>query len=217
MSVVNQTSEELLLRYAAGKLRPAPALVVASHLALVPSSRRLVSGFEAIGGALIEREPLADLSSDLLERTLARLDAAPVPETPIALRNHDALNLGIALPRPLAARAIGPWRWLGPGLRCARVNIPEDLEHNVILLRGRARVALPEHGHSGEELSLVLKGSFQDESGRYVVGDLTVEDHESDHTPVVTDDGECICMLAIEGKMQFRSWITRLMQPWIGL
>jgi len=217
MSVVNQTSEELLLRYAAGKLRPAPALVVASHLALSPSSRRLVAGLEAIGGGLLEREAPADLSPDLLERTLARLDAAPGRDSPSSAPSHDGLDLGITLPAPLGRRRIGPWRWMGPGLRCARVEMADDPEHNVILLRGQAGVALPEHGHSGEELSLVLKGSFQDESGRYGVGDLTFEDQDSGHTPIVTPDGECICVLAIEGRMKFRSRIARMMQPFIGL
>lgn len=217
MSFGNQTSEELLLRYAAGKLRPAPALVVASHLAISPSSRRLVSGFEAIGGALIEREQPADLSSDLFERTLARLDAAAAPEEAKPMPNHDALKLGITLPAPLSKRQIGAWRSLGPGLRCARIDMAEDPDHNLILLRGQPRVALPEHGHSGEELSLVIKGSFHDEGGRYGVGDLIHEDQDSGHTPIVSDDGECICLLAIEGRMRFKSWFLRLAQPWIGL
>ena len=36
---------------------------------------------------------------------------------------------------PLARREIGPWRWIGPGMRFARVEVPEDPDHNVILLR----------------------------------------------------------------------------------
>ena len=39
MTTSHKTSEDLLLRYAAGRLRPAPALVVASHLAMSKSSR----------------------------------------------------------------------------------------------------------------------------------------------------------------------------------
>jgi len=217
MSLVNQTSEEVLLRYAAGKLRPAPALVVASHLALSPSSRRLVSGFEAIGGGLLEGEPLADLSPGLFESTLRRLDAPSAPRPPTPAPNHDSLHLGLGLPAPLSERTIGPWRWLGPGLRCARVEMAEDPDHKLVLLRGQPRVALPGHGHTGEELSLVIKGAFHDEGGRHDVGDLIHEDQNSDHTPVVTDDGECICLLAIEGRMRFKSWIVRMAQPWIGL
>jgi putative transcriptional regulator len=217
MNFMNQTSEELLLRYAAGQLRPAPALVVASHLAMSSSSRRFVSGLEGVGGAILDEEPLAELSAGLFERTLAELDTPVRPESISPARSHEALNMGVAIPEPLARRSIGPWKWLGPGLRFARVDLPEDSDHNLILLRVPAGRALPEHSHSGEELTLVLKGSFHDEIGRYGAGDLILEDVHTDHTPVVDMDGECICLAAIEGPMKIKSWLGRMVQPFLGL
>lgn len=217
MNFVNQTSEELLLRYAAGQLRPAPALVVASHLAMSSSSRRIVAGFEAVGGAIVDQEPMAELSAGLFERTLAELDKPVRPESLAPVRGHEALDMGIAIPEPLARRAIGPWKWLGPGMRYARIDMPEDPDHNLVLLRVPAGRALPEHSHSGEEVTLVLKGSFHDESGRYAAGDPIEEDEETDHTPVVDMDGECICLAAIEGPMKIKSWLGRMVQPFLGL
>ena len=166
MNFVNQTSEELLLRFAAGRLRPAPALVVASHLAMSPSSQRFVAGLESVGGTLLDEEPMAKLSPDLFERTLAEIDEPLRPESLPPVRNHETLDMGIRIPAPLARRSIGRWKWLGPGMRFARIEMPEDPEHNLILLRVPAGRALPEHSHSGEEVTLVLKGSFHDESGR---------------------------------------------------
>jgi putative transcriptional regulator len=217
MNFVNQTSEELLLRYAAGQLRPAPALVVASHLAMAPSSRRLIAGLEAVGGAVLDEEPMAELSAGLFERTLAMLDAPIRPESAAPVRSHERLDMGIAIPSPLARRSIGPWKWLGPGMRYARVDMPEDPDHNLILLRVPAGRALPEHSHSGEEYTLVLKGSFHDETGRYEVGDLILEDEETDHTPMVDVQGECICLAAIEGPMRIKSWLGRMVQPFFGI
>lgn len=217
MNFMNQTSEELLLRYAAGRLRPAPALVVASHLAMSPSSRRFVSGLESVGGALLAEEPMAELSADLFERTLAELDRPVRPERLSPVRLHEALDMGVPLPEPLARRSISHWKWLGPGMRFARVEMPEDPDHNLVLLRVPAGRALPEHSHSGEELTLVLKGAFHDEAGRYGVGDLIHEDEETDHTPAVDMDGECICLAAIEGPMRIRSWLGRMVQPFLGL
>lgn len=217
MTVAARTSEELLLRYAAGQLRPAPALVVASHLAMSASSRRILAEYESIGGGLLEREAMADLPADFFERTLVRLDAPALPELPASARDHQALGMGIALPVPLARRAIGPWKWLGPGMRFARVDMPEDADHNLVLLRVPAGRALPEHSHSGEETTLVLKGVFQDEAGRYGVGDLILEDEQTNHTPMVAEGGECICLAAIEGPMKIRSWIGRMIAPMIGL
>ena len=217
MNFVNQTSEALLLRYAAGQLRPAPALVVASHLAMSPSSRRIVAGFEAVGGIFLDEEPMADLSAGLFERTLAALETPVRPESLAPARSHEALDMGVAIPGPLARRSIGPWKWLGPGMRFARVAMPEDPDHNLVLLRVPAGRTLPEHSHSGEEFTLVLKGSFHDEMGRYCVGDLIHEDEETDHAPMVDTDGECICLAAIEGPMKIKSWLGRMVQPFLGL
>jgi putative transcriptional regulator len=217
MTFVHQTSEDLLLRYAAGRLRPAPALVVASHLAMSPSSRRIVAGFERVGGVLLEDELGASLSAGLFERTLSRLDEAPRPIDRAPVRSHEALDMGIRIPEPLARRSIGPWKWLGPGMRYARIDMPEDPDHNLILLRVPGGRALPEHSHSAEETTLVLKGAFHDETGRYGAGDLVHEDQDTDHTPVVDADGECICLAAIEGPMKIRSLLGRMVQPFLGL
>lgn len=217
MNTVHQTSEDLLLRYAAGQLRPAPALVVASHVAMSQSSRAILGQFENVGGALIEEQPMAELSAGLFEATLARI-GDKAPNEPVAkVYNYDHLAMGVSLPEPLARRKIGPWKWLGPGMRFARVEMLEDPDHNLVLLRVPAGRALPEHSHSGEEFTLVLKGSFHDEAGRYRVGDLIGEDEETDHTPMVDEGGECICLASIEGPMRIKSWLGRLAQPFIGL
>ena len=217
MTTSHKTSEDLLLRYAAGRLRPAPALVVASHLAMSRSSRALVGTFEELGGALIEEQPMAEISADLFKRVLGGLEEKAAEPATAPVHDHAALDIGATLPAPLAGRRIGPWKWLGPGMRFARVEISEDPDHKLVLLRVPAGRALPEHGHSGTEVTLVLKGSFHDGTGRYVAGDLIAEDEETDHTPVVDDDGECICLVSIEGPMRFKSWLGRLVQPFIGL
>jgi putative transcriptional regulator len=217
MNTVHQTSEDLLLRYAAGQLRPAPALVVASHIAMSKSSRVVLTQFEKVGGALIEEQPMAELSAGLFEQTLARI-GDKMPGQPVAKTyNHDHLAMGVTLPEPLARRKIGPWKWLGPGMHFARIDMPEDPDHNLVLLRVPAGRALPEHSHSGEEVTLVLKGSFHDETGRYAAGDMILEDEDTDHSPMVDDDGECICLASIEGPMRIKSWLGRLAQPFIGL
>ena len=212
-----QTSEEMLLRYAAGQLRPAAALVVASHVAMSKSSEEKLGQFEALAGVVLDEQPLADLSETLFESTLARLDEPVEEEEITGLHEHSKLKMGIAIPRPLAQRKIGPWRWMGPGMRYARVAVPEDKKINVVLLRVAAGMSLPMHGHSGSELTLVLKGSFHDESGRFVAGDLIEEDEQEDHQPKVDMDGECICLAAIEGPMRIHNWMGRLVQPFIGL
>lgn len=218
MSHENATIDGLLMRYAAGNLSPAPALVVACHLAMSPTSRRFALGLEAVGGVLLDDGPIVPLSAGLFERTVEKLNrSAERPERVALVPDEAANDRSMAMPAPLARRSIGRWKWLGPGMHYAPVEMPEDPEHNLVLLRVPPGRNMPEHSHSGEEVTLVLKGAFHDESGRYGVGDLILEDEKTSHAPRVDADGECLCLAAIEGPMRIKGVIGRLIQPFIGL
>lgn len=216
MTINHHASDALLLAYAAGRLTPAPALVVASHVAMSGEDASRLSIFEQLGGALLDEQPMADMTPDLFEQMLARLDEpAPAGGTEAAL-DHVALDLGVDLPAPLASREIGKWRTISPGIRFADVAMPDDPEFKVVLLRVAASRSLPQHGHSGNEYTLVLKGYFSDDSGLYGPGDLQEEDSESNHRPTVTADGECICLTAIQGRLLPDSAITKMILPLFG-
>lgn len=216
MTINHHASDALLLAYAAGQLSPAPALVVASHLALSDHDAERLATLEQIGGALLDEQPLAPVASDLFEKMLARLDE-PVPEDMTRVpQDHTGLDLGVALPAPLAARSIGKWRTIAPGMRFADIDVPEDPKYKVVLLRVGPGRALPQHGHAGNELTVVLKGSFSDEGGTYGPGDIEEEDGDSNHRPRVGPDGECICVTAIEGRLIPDSWLARFLLPLFG-
>jgi putative transcriptional regulator len=76
---------------------------------------------------------------------------------------------------------------------------------------------VPEHGHGGAELTLVLTGSYSDATGRYHRGDVADLDEDVEHQPVVDPDGPCICLIASETKAKFRGMLARLLQPIIGV
>jgi putative transcriptional regulator len=175
-----------------------------------------LSTFERLGGALIDEQPLADIAPGLFEKMLARLDAPVIEMTVAAPLDHSALDLGVALPAPLSARRIGNWRTIAPGIRFADVDVPEDPAFKVVLLRVGAGQALPQHGHSGNEMTLVLKGQFRDAGGTFGPGDFDEEDSASNHQPVVTLDGECICLTAIEGRLKPNSWLARMVMRRFG-
>ena len=76
---------------------------------------------------------------------------------------------------------------------------------------------MPEHGHGGAELTLVLRGAFHDETGRYARGDVADLDETVEHQPVVTDaGGDCICLIASEKPERFHGLVARLLQPLRG-
>ena len=76
---------------------------------------------------------------------------------------------------------------------------------------------MPEHGHGGEELTVMLRGSYSDHTGRYIVGDVADLDEDIEHQPVVDSDEDCICLVATEAPTRFKSVWARLAQPFIGI
>jgi putative transcriptional regulator len=107
-----------------------------------------------------------------------------------------------------------PWRWISPG-RWLRW-LPAAGGGRLHLFRCAPDVFIPEHGHHGVELTLVLRGTLADSTGRYGPGDLSDLDQETDHTPAAGPDG-CICIVAQDNPVHWRSLIVRLARPWHGM
>lgn len=212
MSQPHGPSEERLLAYAAGALSPPEAVVVATHLALRPAADAWVRQLQAVGGELLEETPPVALSSEALTRALARIetDAGEVkPPLP--------LNDMVELPEPLRRYTLGPWRWVGPGMRVRDVHAPRDGATRVILLKIDPGRETPRHTHGGVELTCVLSGAYATEIERFDVGDLEEADSDVLHTPRVVSDAPCLCVVALDGEIQLDGWIGRLMQPFVRL
>lgn len=219
MSALHHPSEETLARYAAGTLGSGLALVVAAHLEACSDCRRNVSLFEDVGGHLLNALAPVELAADALAKTLARIETPVMPHRSADRPRRGIIDLptGMALPRVLQDCEIRPWRWGGPGVRWSRVGLPYDRFANVLLLRIAAGRKMPQHGHTGMELNLVLKGAYSDLDGHYAPGDLSEADAETEHQPVVDRDGECICLAALEGRIRLDGFFGRLLQPVIGV
>jgi putative transcriptional regulator len=86
-----------------------------------------------------------------------------------------------------------------------------------VLLRVAGGRRLPKHGHQGIELTQVLHGSFSDETGRYVTGDLYETDDDIHHRPVADRGSDCVCLVALEASIRLEEGLGRLLQRIIGL
>src|SRR5262249_49483715 len=114
MTINHHPSDETLMRMASGTLSAGPALVVAVHLEGCAVCRDRMATFEAIGGAILEEMPPAQLAADLLGRTMERLEAAqPLPSKDPTM--FKLPELGIEFPQAMQNCEVGPWKWLGPG------------------------------------------------------------------------------------------------------
>ncbi len=66
-------------------------------------------------------------------------------------------------------------------------------------------------------MTCVLAGGFSQEQGHYGPGDFDLGDESIDHHPVVDTDGDCICLVAMQGELRLAGLLGRLMQPFVRL
>lgn len=219
MTPQHHPGEATLLTYAAGGLGEGLSLVVASHLAFCPQCRATIAAGEAVGGSLLEEMAPAEVDLGARDRLLALIDkATPAPE-PASPRRSSVDPL---VPAPLAAYLGGSlaaidWHMLAPGVRQFEI-VPHDLMQggNLRMLRIAPGKKLPRHGHTGTELTLVLRGAYSDELGHFGRGDVAETDDEIVHEPLSDRDEDCICLIATEGPLKFDSLIARAIQRFTG-
>jgi putative transcriptional regulator len=171
--------------------------------------------FEAVGGAILDEMPPVPLAADLFGRTMERLQVVQQLQTKERSVNKHP-ELGIELPRTMQDCEVGPWKWLGPGFKWSKVKIPGSPDEKVMLLKGRAGLHLPAHGHTGLEFMQILSGSLADERGRYFPGDLDEAGDDVDHRPVVGQESDCVCLAALEGDTRLHGLLGRLLRPIVG-
>ncbi|SES80243.1 ChrR family anti-sigma-E factor [Oceanicella actignis] len=205
--VTHHIPEPMLADYAAGRLGHAFSVATAAHVSLCDECRARLAAHEAAGGAVLETLPPEPVSDELMARVMARLDdpAAAPPEPP--------RPSGI-YPGPVMAALGGRpprWRSMGAGIRQAMLHAGPDGSLRLLYIPpGRA---VPDHGHKGRELTLVLQGAFHDETGRFGVGDVEYADESLEHTPVADEGAPCICLAATDAPLRFRGLIPRALQP----
>ena len=210
MTIRHHLSDQLLMAYAAGQLPEAFNLVVATHVSLCDECRSRLGAFDAVGGALMEEIDEISMGEAALEAALSRIGGLPQ-----ATRAEPLKPAGI-FPAPLADYIGGDlsavrWRRIGGGVRQA--ILPTGPDASARLLYIPAGTAVPDHGHRGMELTLVLQGAFADDNARFNRGDIEIADEELEHTPVALAGQDCICLAATDAPLRFRSMLPRLAQP----
>ena len=208
-TIRHHLNDALLMGYAAGHLSEAFGLVVATHVTMCDDCRARLESFEALGGAVIEAEDETAVSTDALPRMMARLEVPVVSAPPKAPRKT-------SLPTPVAAYVGGDldavkWRALGGGVRQA--ILLTGPKATVRLLHIPAGQAVPDHGHRGMELTLVLRGAFRDATDRFGPGDLEIAGEDLAHKPVAEAGEDCICLAATDAPLRFAGLMPRLLQP----
>lgn len=230
MNISHHFDDATLMAYSAGTLPEGMALLVACHLHWCPHCRDRVAATNAIGGALLDDLAPAGLSAGALDDMLALLDEPEPEPVPVDMSSRKssrkfAASGGVRgpsqeMPAPLA-ELLGdsidelPWKRIGYGVR--QLDLTLEGSGATRLLRISPGVSVPHHTHEGNELTLILRGSYTDETGRFCRGDVADLDGEVKHQPIVDTDEDCICLIATDAPLKFSGLMGRLIQPFIGL
>lgn len=213
-TITHHLTPQLLMAYSAGTLPEAFDLIVASHLSLCDHCRAEAESYDAVGGALLEDERV-EMSADSLEETLRLIrTGAEAPASP----PEPAVDA--VLPRPIrefVGGDIDAVRWQNVGMGVRQALLPVNGEARARLLHIPAGTAVPDHGHRGLELTLVLSGAFRDDDGRFGPGDVEIADAQVEHTPVAEEGEDCICLAVTDAPLRFSGLVPRLAQPFLKI
>jgi putative transcriptional regulator len=212
--IKHHLNDALLMAYSAGTLPEAFNLVVATHISMCDECRARMESFDSVGGAMLGACDAVAMKPASLDETLAMIMAMPVDRS-----RPEPKPKGV-FPRPLQDYVGGDldrieWKKLGGGV--SQYLLDTSRNATVRLLHIPAGKAVPDHGHRGTELTLVLKGAFLDGNDRFARGDVEIADEALEHTPVADVGEDCICLAATDARLRFNKLIPRIAQPFIGM
>lgn len=207
----------ILAEYAAGSLGLAPTISVTTHLQYCDQCEHEVDTLAKIGGEILAQEGIATLSDGLFDSVLARIDSGPSStekRTPRASEDPDGLRQSL----PRYVQKFLPteqldWRFLSPSLKVSSISVG-DAAHELALHRIAAGGKAPQHDHRGQEITVVLTGSFSDEDGVYQPGDFIVRSPGDVHRPIAAQNEECVCLSVLAAPIKLTG-LKRAFNPFL--
>jgi putative transcriptional regulator len=217
-----------LTDFATANLPLAEAVCVSAHLEFCGKCRAHVQQLTDVGGHMFARLQPEAVSEDSFAALMARVSAgAQQPAAPVTVAVQapredadDAAQSNVFLPRAvrrLVSGSLDKLRWvqLGKALRVAPLQVSDESRETAIYdIRAGGR--MPEHEHRGEEITVLLQGSFSDADGSYSRGDFVVRHAGETHQPTATMDKDCICLVCLERPVRPRGLIYRLLEPLVN-
>lgn len=209
---INHPQDDLMAAYSAGSLPLSQALCISAHLEHCPDCAQKLQRLNRVGSQLMQDLKPAGVSEGLKQKLLDSLDGlqdeapkAALADTSVPRclqqfieKDYDSLN----------------WKRVSADIHSAEL-CRDSNGARVELLKIKPGGSATRHTHTGDEYTVILEGSFSDESGLYHQGDFMVRDEKDHHTPVATQDRECICLAVTEGPIQFTGIVSRLFNPLI--
>lgn len=204
-------AEELLLDYAAGTTSQAETLLLATHLAYCNVCRQAVQAARTVGGMLLNALEPARLPPNMLNRTLAVIEADRPAVVPLPSLSS---FLG-------AQMADAHWRNLPGGFRMRRIPGQEgpgrEGAGRAWLFDSPAGMKLLPHRHVGDEWTVILSGVFLDGGHAYHPGDFAQLEDGWEHRPKIGVNSRCVSLIMVRESPKYTTPVGKLAAPFIKL
>ncbi|WP_440056484.1 ChrR family anti-sigma-E factor (plasmid) [Pseudoalteromonas sp. T1lg65] len=202
---------ELLNQFVEGTLPAGLSIAVAAHVEMCPHCQQLAADLESkeaavhLGG---DAEIYVDSDLEAMMQNITLCDDVDEVSEYIQPK-FEYQGKSLCLPRAIANTDRSNFTQVGKIAR-SRLML-EDGEYRSSLLQIGPGGEIPEHTHTGFELTLLLDGEFEDESGHYVPGDFIWQDGRHNHSPR-TKEG-CLCFTVANSPLHFNKGISKLLNP----
>lgn len=214
--IKHHPSDALLAQYCNASLPASISVAVAIHVDMCPCCQSKVKTIEAQNARAIfsQTDVLVDDEIDLTNDAMSLLNAITADDSVDEVYEVKPQSIVInqkdyKLPRALSRISHSKFMQMGK-LSRSRIAL-DDGALRSSLLHIDAGGEIPEHTHTGFELTLLLEGEFSDEDGQYVAGDFMWLDGRHQHTPV-TQNG-CLCYTVVSSALHFNKGLSKLLNP----
>ena len=210
--IKHHPSDDILAQFAAGQLPVSVSVAVSIHVEMCTCCQEQVAKYteRAANESLVVSDDEGLLNSELDEMFEQitqdqSIDSIPVQNTQM-LKWSDK---EIIMPSALRQLELSDWSGLGKVSR-SRVKL-DDKDNRSSLLHIDAGGQVPAHTHTGQELTVLLEGSFKDEMGEYHRGDFIWLTGEHKHQPI--SEKGCLCYAVVTNPLHFTEGLSRLLNP----
>lgn len=218
--IKHHPNSDLLNAFVAGELPASICAAIAIHADMCPECQQYIADKTATNAdASFKENYLHNFQVD----DLHELDGINFDEMLADITNNDDIVIPVAtkpkqiqvknetyqLPRAIQQMDIAKFRHLGKIAR-ARIELDEGALHTS-LLKLDADCTVPEHTHTGYEITLLLDGEFEDDMGSYCPGDFIVLDGQHTHQP--TTEHGCLCFTVVSDSLHFTKGFNKLLNP----
>jgi len=207
---------DLMMEYSAGTLPLAQSTCVSVHVGNCEHCQRLSAQLSEVGAAMFENLEPVSVGQGQLDAVLARLDEEPPLKYTLANSGENSVTPAILQRLMKGDFSDLTWKSIGKTLRISYLKTG-DPDHELALYHIKAGGRIPEHGHRGTEMTLVLEGAFSDADGSYQAGDFIVRRPGEVHSPMALQSEDCICVAVLDAPLKFTSWKFRWLNPFLKL